>query len=445
MKGEPHDAEAERAVMGAVLLQNEALDEIAAVVQPADFYRVTHRAIYAAMVDIHAKKEPIDMLSLSNVLRARGELDDCGGLVFLATLDALVPSMNAGLRFARRVKDMATRRALIAASIASIEDAQDDALELDDVLNNAERKVLSVRDGRGSAVELVPIRAALIKEYREIERLYERQEDVTGLPTGLADFDRITTGLQPGDLIILGGRPSMGKTAAGMGMAVHAAVKTGRPVVVFEQEMTEGSLIRRMFSSEGSIDGSRLRNGKLLQTDWSKMANAAEKLAHTNLIVDESAGVTMSEIRSRTRRVRQRYGEIALIVVDYLGLLRPADPKMQREQQVATFARELKQLARELRCPVMALSQLNRGLESRADKRPMMSDLRESGAVEQDADLIVFAYRDEVYNPNTKDKGIAELIVAKQRNGPTGTVRVAFQKPFVRFEDLKDGSVQDWG
>ncbi len=438
------DLDSERAALGGIFLSPETLTDVAAMLTPEDFSRDAHGLVFRAMLTLQSKGEPIDYLTVVGALKSTGDLDRAGGLALIAGLDASVPASANLTAYANKVRDASLRRRLVQTCMQIVNEARDATAPIADTIGRAEEAIHKAADAGSSRVTLVPIRAAVVREFAALEKLYERQTDVTGLETGLRDLDLMTTGLQNGDLVILGGRPSMGKTACAMGIATHVAVSTSRPVLVFEQEMSEGSLVRRIFSSEGRVDGTRLRTGKFIDSDWPRLARAAEMAAKTNLIVDDSAGVTLMEIRARARRIRQKHGPIALVMVDYIGLLRAAEPSQPREQQVADFTRGLKALARELKCPVLALSQLNRELEKRADKRPTMSDLRESGAIEQDADVVIFAYRDEVYNAKSEDAGIAELIIAKQRNGPIGTVRVAFQKDYARFDNLAENGGRSW-
>ncbi len=436
MLGEPYDAEAEKAVIGGVLLDNAAFAECAEILRPEDFYKAAHRVVWTAMGILAGRKDPIEYATLVEVLKSRNELEPLGGVGTLLDMDAAVPSSANYARYATRVRDMAIRRRLIAVSAESIRQAQDDAIDLDEVLNRAERSVLAVRDARGTATELVPIRQSVVRVFKEIEVLHARQEDVTGLASGYTDLDRMTTGFQRGDLVIIAGRPSMGKSAIAMNIAAHAAVDLKIPVVVFSLEMSEDSMTKRLMSGDARIEGNKFRTGKLAAKDWPRLAVSADRLFGAKMYIDETAR-TMTEMRARTRRAKQKYG-LGLVVIDYLQLMRGEGRRndANREQELAEISRGLKGMAREFDAPVIALAQLNRGLEKRPDKRPMLSDLRESGAIEQDADIVSFVYRDEVYDKQTADKGVAEFIVAKQRNGPTGTVRLAWSASFTRFDNL---------
>ena len=444
MSGVPFDGEAERAVMGAILLQNEAMDEIADVVASQDFYKATHRAIYEAMVSIHAKKEAIDMLSLSNVLKARGELEECGGLAFLASLDSLVSSINAGVRFARRVRDMATRRALITAAVAAIDDARDDTLELDAVLSAAESAVLTVRESNQTSAKIVSVAPSVRRVFASLEARYERGEAITGIASGYPELDGLTTGFHDGELIVIGARSGFGKTTIGMNIAGHVSMDLAKPVLVFSLEMGQDSLVERLLGSEARVDSQRMRTGKLLETDWPKIARACDRLYRSRLYINDASGSSVADMRSCARRVKKDHG-LSLIVLDYLQLA-SASPDDQRgsmkqrrsgnrQEEVAEISRGLKGLARDLNVPVIALAQINRAVDTRKDKRPLLSDLRESGAIENDADLVVLLYRDDKAERDSKVKGEAEIIIAKQRNGPCGVVKLDYRGEFGRFDN----------
>jgi replicative DNA helicase len=433
-----HDTAAERAVLGAVLLMPEAIHDLVEVLTPEDFAKEAHRVVFAAMQRLAVKREPIDTFTVTDELKAAGDLGSAGGMGGLALLEADVPSSANFARYAQTVRDLALRRRLVERCATLLGEAQDLTRPITETLQAAEASIHAVADSGVGPKQLQPISGAIRREWVALQQLFERQTDITGTATGLAELDALTTGMHEGELWILAGRPAMGKTALAMGIASHVAHETKKPVVVFEQEMSEGSLVRRLLASEGRVSGQRIKTGRFDDADWPKLARAADRLNPAKLFIDDTPGATVLDMRSRCRRVRQKHGEIALVVVDYIGLMRSSERTENREQAVAEFSRGLKGLARELSCPVLALSQLNRGVEKQSDKRPGLADLRESGAIEQDADLVAFVYRDEVYNKETKDKGVAEIIVQKQRNGPIGVAKVAFQSEFTRFEDLRE-------
>jgi replicative DNA helicase len=432
----PQDMEAERSVLGGVLLTNAALVDISDQVAPEDFYREPHRRIFVAMQELSLRGEPIDVITLGDELRKRGDLEAAGGAAYLAGLDASVPTTGNVGRYARIVHDKALARRLIEAAHTIAREGYEQLGGAADLIDSAQRRIFAASDmgARGSAT---PLDVATRQAFAHLEALYERQSAITGIPSGFETLDRLTAGFQKGDLVIVAGRPSMGKTSLVMNIVAHVGLELGLPVAVFSLEMSVDSLTTRLFSSEGRVDGQRLRNGKLIDSDWPKLARAADRMFRSPHVVLDDATLSVMEMRSRARRVKAKHGGIGLVVVDYLQLMKGHGGD-SREQEVSEISCGLKALAKELECPVIALSQLNRSLERREDKRPQMADLRESGALEQDADLICFIYRDEVYNQESADKGIAEIIIAKQRNGPTGVVRVAFLRDFTRFENLAD-------
>jgi len=431
----PQDLEAERSVLGGVLLTNEGLYDVLEIVKTDDFYREPHRKIFTAMQELAQRSEPIDVITLADELRKRGDLESAGGSPYLAGLDAFVPATANLSRYAKIVRDKALARRLIEAAHQIARDGYEQKGDVDELLDGAEARIFDVTEKKAQN-GFTQLKDSVNRVFSNLEQLYERQTEITGVASGFTEFDKMTAGLQKGDLIIVGGRPSMGKTSVVMNMAGHIAIEVRRPVAVFSLEMNADSLTTRLFASEARVDGQRLRTGKLLDTDWPKLSRAADRLYKAPLYVDDTAGMTALEMRAKCRRLKAKVGDLALVVVDYLQLMKGRPGIDSREQEISDISRGLKALARELECPVIALSQLNRSLEKREDKRPMMSDLRESGAIEQDADLICFIYRDEVYNPESPDKGIAEIIIGKQRNGPTGTVRVAFLRDYTRFENL---------
>jgi replicative DNA helicase len=428
----PQNLDAEESVLGAILLDNTAIDRVTGMLQPDDFYRENHRKIFRAMQALADRSEPADLVTLGEQLRSRGELADVGGAAYLAELAERVPTAANVAHYARMVRDKAVLRNLIgtATSIAERGYGGQDVKEL---LDRAEQEIfaLSEREVRPAFVRLDGL---LNSTFDTIERLFEQKQSVTGVPTGFVDFDRLTAGLQPSDLIIVAGRPSMGKTALCMNIAENAALKSDAGVAIFSLEMSKEQLVMRMLCSEARIDSQRLRGGFLKDSDWPKLAKAAGMLAEAPVFIDDTGAISILEMRAKARRLQAEKG-LGMIIVDYLQLMRGRTSNEGREREISEISRGLKALAKELAVPVVALSQLNRSLEQRQDKRPMLSDLRESGAIEQDADVIMFVYRDEYYNPETNDKGI----VGKQRNGPTDTVKLRFFKEFTRFENHASG------
>ncbi len=433
----PQDLEAERSVLGGILLTNDALADVMEHLKVDDFYREPHRKVFNAMMELSTRNDPIDLITLADELRKRGELEEVGGTPFLAGLDSYVPATANLTRYAKIVRDKALARRLISAAHEIAREGYEQKGDVDELLDGAEARIFEVTEKKASTA-FTPLATSVKRVFANLEELYDKATDITGVATGFTAFDTMTAGLQKGDLIIVGGRPSMGKTSVVMNMAGHIAIELKRPVAVFSLEMSADSLTTRLFASEARVDGQRLRTGRLLDSDWPKLARAADKLFKAPMFIDDSAGLTALEMRAKCRRLKAKTGDLALVVVDYLQLMKGKPGTDSREQEISDISRGLKALARELECPVIALSQLNRSLERREDKRPQMSDLRESGAIEQDADLICFIYRDEVYNKESPDKGIAEIIIGKQRNGPTGVVRVAFQRDYTRFENLAE-------
>lgn len=430
----PQDLDAERSILGGILLTNDAYPDVAEVLKADDFYREAHRKIYGAMESLSHRTEPIDLITLADELRRSGELESVGGSAYLAMLDANVPATSNLVNYARIVRDKALARRLIEAAHGIARAGYDQKGDVEELLDRAEQEIFDVTQ-RNESKSFTTLSESVRRVFSNLEQLYERQTDITGLPTGFDRLDKMTAGLQKGDLIIIAARPSMGKTSLVMNIAAHAAIHEKKVVAVFSLEMGADQLTTRLFSAEARVDGQRLRTGRLLDSDWPKLAKAADRLYKAPIYIDDTAGITALDMRAKCRRLAAKHGGIGLIIIDYLQLMRGRGNE-SREQEISEISRGLKMLGKELEVPVIALSQLNRSLERREDKRPQMSDLRESGAIEQDADVIGFVYRDEVYNKDSPDAGVAELIIGKQRNGPTGTVRVAFLKDFTRFENL---------
>ncbi|MCP0913597.1 MULTISPECIES: replicative DNA helicase [Legionella] len=438
LKRPPHSLEAEQSILGGLMLDNQAWDKVSTKLCETDFYRTEHRVLFRAILELSNKSQPFDVVTLLDALKSRNSLDDAGGEAYLFELANNTPSVANVSAYADIVREKSVQRQLISVA-GEIADSAYNPLgrEVAELLDFAETKVFAIAEQTASDGGPETIKSILVRAVEKIDELYHSGDAITGLATGLTDLDKMTSGLQQSDLIIVAGRPSMGKTTLVMNMAEHVAIKSGKPVLVFSMEMPADSLAMRMMSSLGRIDQHRIRTGKLHDDDWPRVTSAVHMLSEAPLYIDDTPALNPSEMRARARRLFKEHGQLGLIVVDYLQLMKvPGFKADNRTAEISEISRSLKSLAKELDVPVIALSQLNRSLEQRHDKRPIMSDLRESGAIEQDADLICFIYRDEVYNEDSPDKGTAEIIIAKQRNGPIGKVRVAFLGQYTRFEDL---------
>ena len=444
----PQSLDAERSVLGGILLDNSALNDILEFLKPDDFYREAHRKVFEAMCSLSVKSEPIDRITVKHALSAQGVFESIGGDDFIDLLDKVVPAASNLVYYAKIVSEKAIARRLIEAAQAIAAQGYEQAGDIADFLDSAESRIFGITESKAQ-VGFRPVGDVVKDAFKLIETLYGRQEDITGVPSGFADLDRLTSGFQPGDLVILAARPSMGKTAFCLNIAAHAGIRAqfnGKRigVAIFSLEMPSVQLVMRMLASEARVDAQRLRTGKLIESDWSKLAHAAGQLASANIHIDDSPVLGALDLRAKCRRLCSRFADseapLGLVIIDYLQLMKGNERIDSREQQISEISRSLKGLAKELKLPVMALSQLNRSLEKRPDKRPMMSDLRESGAIEQDADTILFLFREEVYEKEKEEvKGIAEVIIGKQRNGPIGDASVAFQHEFTRFENLAHG------
>jgi replicative DNA helicase len=432
----PHSVEAEESVLGGILLDNDAINLALERVRPEDFYRAAGRAIYAAMVALTDKREPIDIVTLSGQLRSMGSFEESGGIENLSRLTSLVPSAANVPFYAKVVREMSLRRRMIHEASDIIAEAFQIDTDVEAFLDQTESKILGVSDYRINP-SFFKVGDIVQESIKLVEKLYDQKQPVTGTPTGFEQLDKMTAGFQPSDLIIVAARPSMGKTSLALCMAEHCGIATKRAAAVFSLEMSKEQIVLRMLCSQARVDNSKVRTGHLGERDFPRLVDAASRIAEAPVFIDDTAAITITELRAKARRLH-RENPLSLIVVDYLQLMRSPAYQHSREQEISDISRSLKAIAKELKVPVIALSQLNRSVESRVDKRPVMSDLRESGAIEQDADVIMFVYRDEVYNPETPDRGVAELIIAKQRNGPVGTVRVAFSPEFTRFDNLEE-------
>jgi replicative DNA helicase len=442
----PHSLEAERAVLGGLMLDANGWEKIAGKIYEGDFYRHDHRLIFRTIQHLADRNQPLDVVTLSEYLNNTGQLAETGGMAYLIEIAKNTPSAANIIAYADIVHERAVLRDLIGVGQDIAHSAYHPAgREPAELLDEAERKVFSIAERGMREGGPQPIKTILAKTVDRIDQLFHSDSAITGLETGYTDLDKMTAGLQEGDLVIVAGRPSMGKTTFAMNIAEHAALKQDKPILVFSLEMPAEALVMRLLSSLGRVEQTRLRTGKLTEDDWPRFTSAVAILSErANLFVDDASGIGPTELRARARRLQREHGSIGLIVVDYLQLMQVPGFRENRTAEISEISRSLKLLAKELNTPIIALSQLNRSLENRpTNKRPIMSDLRESGAIEQDADVIAFVYRDEVYNKDTQDKGIAEIIIGKQRNGPIGTVRLLFQGEFSRFDNLASDSYSD--
>jgi len=442
LKLPPHSIEAEQSVLGGLLLENEALDKIADILNAQDFYQHDHKTIFEHIGKLIEHNRPADIVTVAESLESTAELTQVGGIAYLGALAQNTPTAANIRRYAEIVRERAVMRKLVVVGSGIAESAYSpNGRDAQQLLDEAEAKIFQIAEGGNrSSQGFQDIKELLPQVAERIDMLFSRDNpsDVTGIPTGFSDLDSMTSGLQPGDLVIVAGRPSMGKTAFSLNMAENVALDTGLPVAVFSMEMASTQLAMRMIGSVGRLDQHRMRTGRLEDEDWEKLTTALGKLNEAPIFIDEGAGLSSFDVRARARRLHRQCGKLGLVVVDYLQLMSaPAGSQGEnRATEISEISRSLKALAKELDVPVVALSQLNRSVETRPDKRPVMSDLRESGAIEQDADLILFIYRDEVYNPDSTDKGTAEIIIGKQRNGPIGRVRLTFIGEHTRFENF---------
>jgi replicative DNA helicase len=441
----PHSVEAEQSVLGGLLLDNLAWDRAAELLGESDFYRYEHRLIFGAIAALVTASRPADVITVFEQLQSHGKADDVGGLAYLNALAQSVPSAANMRRYAEIVRERAILRKLIAASDEIATQAFNrEGRQVSQILDEAESRILKIgEEGNRNKQGFQAMDQLVVALMDRVNELAENgAEDVTGVRTGYYDLDSMTAGLQKGDLIILAARPSMGKTAFALNIAENVAVKEELPVLVFSMEMGASQLALRMVGSMGRINQQHLRTGRLQDDEWARLPDAVERLGKAQLFIDETPGLTAAELRARSRRMARQFGgTLGLIVIDYLQLMSGSSGSDEnRATELGEISRGLKALAKELQCPVIALSQLNRSVETRNDKRPMMSDLRESGAIEQDADVIMFIYRDDYYNKESKEPGVAEIVIGKQRNGPVGTVKLAFLKPLTKFDNLAPGA-----
>jgi replicative DNA helicase len=444
----PHSIEAESSVLGGLLLDNGAWDRVGDLLVDNDFYRHEHKLIYAAIGALINASKPADVITVNEQLQNQGKAEEMGGLGYLNSLAQYVPSASNIRRYAEIVRERSILRKLVSASDEIATNAfNPQGKAIDRILDEAEQKIFNIgEEGSRMKQGFQSMDTLVVELLDRVQEMADNPNDITGVPTGFYDLDRMTSGLQPGDMVVLAARPSMGKTAFAINIAEHVALNEGLPVAVFSMEMGASQLAVRVVGSIGRIDQGHLRTGKLSDDEWPRLTEAIEKLRTVSLHIDETPGLTPSELRANARRLARQCGKLGLIVVDYLQLMSGSGGSGgdNRATELGEISRGLKMLAKELQCPVIALSQLNRSVEQRTDKRPMMSDLRESGAIEQDADIIMFIYRDDYYNKDSKEPGVAEIIIGKQRNGPTGTVKLTFLKNLTRFESLASGLSDDY-
>ena len=437
LKVPPHSLEAEQSVLGGLMIANDAWDRVADLVSDADFYRPEHRLIFRRMAQLTEASQPIDVVTLADSLAHADELERAGGFAYLAEIARNTPSAANIRAYAVAVRERSSLRALIAAAQAIADSGfHPEGRNSGELLDEAERRIAQITEERPKNGGPEPVNPLLKRAVDRIDELFNSDSIITGVSTGFKDLDEMTSGLQRGDMVVVAARPSMGKTTFAMNLVEHAVMTGTKPVIVYSMEMPAEQLIMRLLSSIGRINQTKVRTGKLEDEDWPKLSAAISKLKDRPLFIDDTPALSPIEIRSRTRRIAREHGNPALIMIDYIQLMQVAGSTDGRTAEISEISRSIKAMAKEFECPVVALSQLNRGVEQRPNKRPVNSDLRESGAIEQDADIIMFIYRDEVYNEESPDKGVAEIIIGKQRNGPIGTARLAFIGKYTRFDNL---------
>ena len=432
----PQNIEAEQAVLGAMLIEKEAIARVTELLKGGDFYREAHRLIFEAMLDLYNRNEAVDMITVIELLKREDNLEKVGGIAYVTSLANSVPTAANVHYHAKIVEEKALLRQLIQTSTKIAALGYEGSEEVSQIVDQAEKMILEVSNRRIGG-DFTPIKSIVLDAFGKIEQLYESRGGITGLATGFKDLDRLTSGLQKSDLILVAARPSMGKTAFTLNISSNVAIREKKAVAFFSLEMSKEQLVQRMLCAEASIDSQKLRIGELEDDDWTKLINAADRLSGAPIFIDDTAGISVLEMRSKARRLKVEH-DLSLIIIDYLQLMQGSGGKggENRQQEISEISRSLKGLARELGVPVVALSQLSRSVESRQVKKPMLSDLRESGSLEQDADIVAFLYREDYYNPDTENKNITEIIVAKHRNGPVDSVQLFFHKQFTRFADL---------
>ena len=439
----PQHIEAEQSILGGILIENEAINRVTEILDGDDFYREAHRKIFNALINLSERDEPADLITLTNELRKIDQLDSIGGASYLASLIDSVPTAANIQYYAKIVKEKAILRKLIQTSTEIITQSYEDRGDVEVFLDEAERSIFEISEKRVRP-SFYPIREIVKESFATIEKLFKKKEAVTGVPSGFKELDRMTAGFQPSDLVIIAGRPSMGKTAFCLDVAEYAAIDNKIPVAIFSLEMSKEQLVIRMLCSQAHVEGTRLRTGYLNESDWPKLTIAAGSLSESPIFIDDTAALSVLEMRAKARRLKADHG-LGMVIVDYLQLMKGRARVESRQQEISEISRSLKALAKELAIPVIAVSQLSRKTEERTGNRPQLSDLRESGAIEQDADLILFIYRDEVYNrdPDNPNRGKAEVIIGKQRNGPIGKIDLAFLDKFTSFKDLYKGETEN--
>ncbi len=430
----PQNLEAEQSVLGGILLDNMAINSVLEILVTDDFYSEAHRKIFTAIIELSERSEPNDLITLSSIMRDKKQLEGVGGESYLASLVDAVPSAANISYYSKIVKEKSILRKLIGAATEILNKSYDSSSDIDSVLDESEHTIFEISENKVKP-SFYPIKEIIKDSFKTIEGLYERKALITGVSTGYKKVDEITSGFQNSELIIIAGRPSMGKTALAINIAQYASIENETPVAIFSLEMSKEQLAFRLLASEARVDSQRLRKGFVGEVDWPKLTTAAGRLSEAPIYIDDTPAISVLEMKAKARRLKAEHG-LGLVILDYLQLMRGRGPS--REQEISEISRSLKSLAKELEVPVVALSQLNRQVEARSDRRPQLADLRESGAIEQDADVIMFIYRDEVYNKSedNPEKGLAEVIIGKQRNGPTGLVRLSFLKEYTRFENL---------
>ena len=432
----PQSVEMEQSILGAILQNNDAIVRLADTLQEEDFYHDAHRWLFCAMLDLFQENVPIDVLTVNEWLKKKDRLDAIGGPAYLAELVEMVPTAAHVDYHARVVREKSILRALIRTATTIVTDSYEADEDVAALLDRAERSILEISQGKATS-GFIDLQSVLKDSFRQLETLSARKDPITGLPTGFSDLDSKTAGLQSSDLIIIAGRPSMGKTTLALNVAAHAGMRTGKPIAIFSLEMSKEQMALRMLCAEARVDSAKLRTGFLAGSDWSLLTTAAGDLSgQANIYIDDTPMQTALDIRAKARRLRSEQGDLGLVIIDYLQLMQGRSRAENRQQEISDITRALKALARELRVPVIALSQLSRAVEQRRPPKPQLSDLRESGAIEQDADVVALLYRDEVYNEDSDERGVAEVNIAKHRNGPTGTLRLAFRGEFTRFDNL---------
>ncbi|MBB6218734.1 replicative DNA helicase [Anaerosolibacter carboniphilus] len=431
----PHNIDAEQSVLGAMILDREAIITASEIIRGDDFYKEAHKEVFEAMIDLYNRNEPVDMVTLSEELSQRQILEAIGGISYLASLSSAVPTTTNVKYYSKIVEEKAILRRLIKASSEILDKGYQAEDELNSILDLAEKNIFNISQSR-SQEGFSPIKEILLESFNKIEELYQNKGGITGVTTGFADIDRKTSGLQRSDLILVAARPSMGKTAFSLNLVQNAALKGGASVAVFSLEMSKEQLVQRMLSAESHIEIQKIRNGTLTEDEWPRLAKAMGPLAQAKVFIDDTPGITVMEMKAKCRKLKMEHG-LDMVMIDYLQLMSGDGKVESRQQEISAISRNLKGLAREMDCPVVALSQLSRAAELRADHRPILSDLRESGAIEQDADIVMFLYRDEYYHPDSEKKNIGEVIIAKQRNGSTGTVELAWLGQFTKFANLE--------